>query len=191
MGVGPCQVEIQIFFTRVLIKVFFGTDRAVNVVFIAVILFTYTLDVNTTANMACYRTYEDIDLGGGLSIYAKANVEAYVELQLTLDGDNDEVYVTHIKTSTDGKTYTIPFSAFWKRDDKSVGIDTTSDHTHTITQMVFVTGYGITPPVVGVDASGSILVDDIQYTNSQKEIARPESSTDLPFMFSTITSNIV
>lgn len=139
------------------------------------ILFTYTLDVNTTANMACYRTYEDIDLGGGLSIYAKANVEAYVELQLTLDGDNDEVYVTHIKTSTDGKTYTIPFSAFWKRDDKSVGIDTTSDHTHTITQMVFVTGYGITPPVVGVDASGSILVDDIQYTNSQKEIARPEA----------------
>ena len=139
------------------------------------ILFNYTLDVNSTANMACYKTFEEIDLGGGISFYAKADTEAYVELQLTLDGNSDDVYVTHIKTSTEGKKYSIPFSAFWKKDDKSTGIDTASDHTHTVTQMVFVTGYGITPPVIGVVPSGSITVDDIQFTDSEKEIAHPEA----------------
>jgi len=134
--------------------------------------FTFETSPGKNANMACYKVFKNIDLGGGLSFWAKADIVFYVRITITI---GEDTFMTVVKTSTEGKLYKIPFTAFWKVGDKSVGIDTDADHTFNISQLVFWTGSTINPPSIQASNKGEWIVDDIKFVNSDKEIAYPEA----------------
>ncbi len=134
--------------------------------------YTFKNEIGKNSNMACYTAFKNIDLGGSLSFRAKADSVFYVRLSITIGEDE---YMTVVKTSTTEKTYQIPFTAFRKVSDRSVGMDTASDHTHDITQMTFVTGAIVDPPSIHAALSGEWIVDDIRFLSSEKEIERPKA----------------
>ncbi len=109
--------------------------------------------------------YKEIDPNGGISFWAKSSDERYYMLRVAVANQN--AYVV-FKGDTAGRTYNIPFSAFWLNTVGNTYAATTNAAS-SVTRIVFTSNAGCnSPAVANNDSKFSLCVDDIKFVDGAK-----------------------
>ncbi len=110
--------------------------------------------------------YTEIDPKGGISFWAKSSEKRYYTLKLVIGG---QYAVVNFMGDVNGRTYNIPFSAFWNnnRADKPFAISSTS--TISIDKIMFISDSTCNPPAAVGKLSGkfTLCLDDIKFVDSK------------------------
>ena len=113
--------------------------------------------------------FKAVDPKGGISFWAKSSEKRYYNLRVVIGG---QVAMITFMGDVNGRTYNIPFSAFWNnnRADKPFSLSSTAPVS--ITKLTF-SSDGISNPSVasGISQKFTLLLDDIKFVDG-KNFAR-------------------
>lgn len=110
--------------------------------------------------------YKEIDPNGGISFWAKSSETRYYMLRVAVANQN--AYVV-FKGDTKGRTYNIPFSAFWMNNNVGITYAAPTNAASSVTRIVFTSDESCnSPAVANNDSEFTLCVDDIKFVDGAK-----------------------
>ena len=108
--------------------------------------------------------FKDIDPKGGISFWAKSTEARYYTLRISI---GTQIIAVNFMGDTNGRTYNIPFSAFWINGRIDKDYIPSSTKGVSVTKLQFVSDETCNPPATGaLSDKFSLYLDDIKFVDS-------------------------
>ncbi len=130
-----------------------------------IIRMDYDLTDGKRSELTNVTKFAEVDPNGGISFWAKSTDERYYTLKVSL---GSQVINVIFKGDTKGRTYKIPFSAFWVGNRTDRSFEATSIDPLSVTRLVFLSDSTCNPPSIKTADKFSLYVDDIKFVDSYK-----------------------
>lgn len=108
--------------------------------------------------------FKQVDPNGGISFWMKSSENRYYTLKVWL---GDQTIMVIVKGSTKGRTYNIPFSAFWENNRPDKPFKVSSGNAVDVVRMAILTDNTCNPPSANTSEKCSLWLDDLKFVDSK------------------------
>ena len=109
--------------------------------------------------------FTGVDVEGGISFWAKSSEKRYYTVKVSIGAD---IIAVNFLADTNGRTYNIPFSAFWMNNRVDRSYTPVSSNAATVTKIQFISDETCNPPAfAALSDEFSLYIDDLKFVDSK------------------------